>query len=417
MEDPRASERAAAKPTIHTAMEDKRKNPLLYIGERVATGAGSGRGAARSGDRLRIALVAPPMVPVPPRGYGGTERIVAALAEELDARRHWVTVFAAGDSDVSGELVPIIDRSLWSTGYRGDVSNYISLAAALAWEQASRFDIIHSHLETLGFLFARHCPTPVLSTLHGRLDVAGIPELLGTFPDIPLVAISESQRRWAPDQNWLATIHHGLPLASMPFGKQVGEYYALVARLTPEKGISQSIELAQRTRRQVRIAAKVHDPSERTEFDVLVRPFLDDPYVEFLGELLPTQRDPLYAGAYATLMLGGWPEPFGLTAIESMAAGTPVIARRAGALPEIIEHGVDGFLVDDVAEAELAASLIPSLDRAAIRERALRRFSVERMVDEYEAAYRLLLERTAGTGRGSATIGRALVGMEPAARN
>lgn len=378
-------------------MDDKRqrrKAALYYLGER-ATAAATDRGLPRSGERLRIALLAPPMEPVPPRAYGGTERIVAALAGELHARGHSVTLFASGDSDVSCELVPVIERSLWSTGYRGDVSGHINATIELAWQQASRFDIIHSHLGPLGFVFARHCPTPVVCTLHSRLDMAGIPQLLALLPDIPLVAISESQRRWAPRQNWLGTIHHGLPLASMPFGKRVGEYYAVVGRIAPEKGIGESIELARRTGRLVRIAAKVHDAAERADFDGMVRPFLDEPYVDFLGELPPAQRDPLFAGAYATLMLGAWPEPFGLVAIESLATGTPVIGRRAGALPEIIEHGVDGFLVDDVAEADLAASLVPSLDRAAIRRRALERFSVERMVDDYETVYRLLLEPAA----------------------
>ncbi|HET9852211.1 MAG TPA: glycosyltransferase, partial [Candidatus Limnocylindrales bacterium] len=168
-------------------------------------------------DRLRIALVAPPMLPVPPPTYAGTERVVAALGDELVARGHKVTLFAPGDSKFGGELVKSPKRSLWSTGYQGDVSSFINVTLARVWSQVERFDIIHSHVETLGFLFARHSPVPVLTTLHGRLDVSGIPELLEQFSDIPLVAISESQRRWSTDANWVATIHHGLPLEQMPF--------------------------------------------------------------------------------------------------------------------------------------------------------------------------------------------------------
>jgi glycosyltransferase involved in cell wall biosynthesis len=181
----------------------------------------------------------------------------------------------------------------------------------------------------------------------------------------------------------------------MPFGDHAGEYLAFVGRCTPEKGVADAIEVARRTGLPLRMAAKVHDPEERDYFSRVVQPAIDDGSVEWLGELTPTQRDPVFASAMATLMLGAWPEPFGLVAIESLACGTPVIARRAGALPEIIEHGVDGFLVDDVTEAQLAIELAPRLDRARIREQALERFGVHRMTDAYEKAYRTLL----ATGR------------------
>jgi glycosyltransferase involved in cell wall biosynthesis len=342
---------------------------------------------------LRIALLAPPMEPVPPPAYAGTERVVATLAEELTARGHEVTLFGSGDSAVSCELVPVVPKSLWATGYRGDVSAWIMLTIARAWEQHERFDLIHSHVETLGLPFARACPTPVLTTLHGRLDTGGTPALLDTFTDAPLVAISDSQRRWWPRANWLATIHHGLYLDRIPAGDGSGGHFALVGRATPEKGIAEAVELATRTGRPLRVAAKVHDVAEQEYFETLVRPAIDSGVMEFLGEVGPERRDALYGGAIATLMLGAWPEPFGLVAIESLAAGTPVIARRAGALPEIIEHGVDGFLVDDLTEAEYAVSRLPGLDRAAIRDRALRRFAAARMVDDYELVYRRVIAR------------------------
>lgn len=340
---------------------------------------------------LRIALLAAPMEPVPPVAYGGTERIVAALAEELVHRGHQVTVFASGDSKVAAPLAPILPSALWRRGYRGDVSSFISMGIAECWRRADEFEIIHSHVEGLGFLMARHCPTPVLSTLHGRLDGSGMPQLLSAFPDVPLVAISDSQRRWAPNANWIATIHHGLPLERMPFGDHPGDHLAFVGRCTPEKGVGEAIALSRRTGIPLRAAAKVYDVAEQEYFAQAVAPAIEAGEVEFLGELPPTQRDPLYASALATVMLGPWPEPFGLVAIESLACGTPVIARRAGALPEIIEHGVDGYLVDDLIEAELATELVAGLDRRLIRRRALERFGVERMTDEYEAAYRRLL--------------------------
>jgi len=332
------------------------------------------------------------MLPVPPPTYAGTERVVATLADVLRERGHEVTLYAPGDSEFEGRLVEVPDESLWSTGYRGDVSSFITVTVARAWADSDRFDVIHSHVETLGFLFARYCPTPVVTTLHGRLDVSGIPQLLEAFPDVPLVAISESQRRWSPDANWMATIHHGLPLDEMPFNPTPGEYLAFVGRVAPEKGIAEAIEVARAADTPLHIAAKVYDEAEQRLYAEVVEPALRDDGVEFLGELGPPERDRVYAGAVATLMLGQWPEPFGLVAIESMATGTPVIARRAGALTETIEHGVTGFLVDDESEAGLAIDLARELDRGLVRQRAVERFSPARMADAYEAVYRRLIE-------------------------
>jgi glycosyltransferase involved in cell wall biosynthesis len=357
--------------------------------------------APQRADRLRIALVSPPMLPVPPPTYAGTERVVAALGETLVARGHDVTLFAPGDSEFSGTLVASPERSLWSREYRDDVSSFINVTLAKVWARHDDFDIIHSHVETLGFLFARHCPTPVVTTLHGRLDVSGIPELIDEFSDIALVAISDSQRRWGESANWVATIHHGLPLEQMPFRSDPGDYLAFVGRITPEKGIGDVIELARRTKYPLKMAAKVYDEHEKIHFNEVVKPAIEKGIVEFLGEVGPLERDPLYAGARATIMLGAWPEPFGLVAIESLATGTPVIARRAGALTETIEHGIDGFLVDDLTEAELAVSMIDDLDRTRIRERALERFSPERMTKEYETVYSEIVAGARSRGRPS----------------
>ena len=301
------------------------------------------------------------------------------------------------DSQVESELVATTPRSLWSTGYRDDIASYLSVTLAKAWALHHRFDVIHSHLETQGFLFARHCPTPVVSTLHGRLDGLGYPELIAEFSDVPLVAISASQRRWFPDANWAATIHHGLPLHDAPFESKPGDYLAFVGRVAPEKGVGDAIELARSTGLTLRIGAKVYDTIEQELFARVVAPAVAEGVVEFLGELGPMERDALLAGALATVMLGAWPEPFGLVAIESMATGTPVIARRAGALPEIVEHNRTGFLVDDLGEARLAVTRAATLDRSAVRQVALTRFNVDRMVDEYEAVYRRVIDERATT--------------------
>ena len=344
-------------------------------------------------DRLRIALLSPPMVPVPPKKYAGTERIVAVLAQALHKRGHEVTLFAPGDSDVPCELVPTVPRSLWSIGYADDPAPFINLTLAKAWSMHDRFDVIHSHVETSGLLFARMCPVPVVSTMHGRLDAPGIAATLGEFHDVPLVAISANQRRWYPDANWVGTVHHGLDFAGTQFAPSPGDYLAFVGRVAPEKGVADAIALARSTGLPLRMAAKVYDRRERDHFDAVVTPAIQEGVVEFLGEVGPDERDDLFAGALATVMLGPWPEPFGLVAIESMATGTPVIARRAGALPEIIEEGRTGFLVDDIQEAQLALDRVATLDRGQVRDRIRARFSADRMVSDYEAIYRELVSR------------------------
>lgn len=368
------------------------------------------------GRPMRIALLAGPMVPVPPIAYGGTERVVAALATELRRLGHDVTVYASGDSSVEATLRPVIDRALWRTGYRGDVSAHMLRAVARCWAEADQFDIVHSHVESFGFPFARHAPVPVVTTLHGRLDVAGMPELLDEFDDIPLVAISESQKRWAAAANWVGVVPNGLPLEQMPTSHEIGDNLVFVGRIAPEKGVAEAIELARRVGVPLRMAAKVHDRAEQEHFEQVVRPAVAAGDVEFLGELPPSARDPLIASSRATLMLGAWPEPFGLVAIESLAIGTPVIARRAGALPEIIEHGTDGYLVDDLDEAEHAFRSLDRLDRGLIRHRAIERFSAARMASGYAAIYRSLLanrgdvmaasqpRRAAGRGNGKAAM-------------
>ncbi|HSL76658.1 MAG TPA: glycosyltransferase family 4 protein [Candidatus Limnocylindrales bacterium] len=340
---------------------------------------------------LRIGIVAPPVLPLPPPMYAGTERIVTSLALGLHERGHHVTVFAPGDSDLPCDVVPVVPRSLWSEGFTGDLSLYHQMAVARAWEHAERFDVVHSHLDTHSFHFARHAPVPVVTTLHRRLDVGGAADYIDLFPSIPLVAISDSQRRWNPDANWVATIHHGLDFSTTPSGSRAGDYLLLVGRISREKGVAEAIELATRTRRRLVIAAKAHQPDEKALFESVVQPAIDAGVVDWRGEVDGATRDQLMVGALATVMLGAWPEPFGLVAIESMATGTPVIGRRAGALTETIDHGVTGFLVDDLDEAALAVARVGDLSRERIASMTRERFNVERMVDAYEAVYRALV--------------------------
>jgi glycosyltransferase involved in cell wall biosynthesis len=339
---------------------------------------------------LRVAVLAPPLVPVPPPRYGGLERVVALLADGLHERGHEVTVFAAGDSTIAGRLVPVVPRALWEIGFSGDVRPYIRRVAEMALARASGFDVIHSHLEQHGFALARRSRVPVVSTMHGRLDEGPAAEALRYERDMALIAVSHSQRRWQPEHNWLATIHNAI-LPATAVGDGAGGYLCFVGRVTPEKGIADAIELARRVGLPLRLAAKVYDAGERAHYVQVVEPAIRDGVVEFVGELGREERDALYAGALATVMLGEWPEPFGLVAAESLAVGTPVIARRAGALVEIVRPGIDGYIVDSVAGAVAALGRVGALDRAVIRAGTVRRFSAERMVRQYEAAYHRLL--------------------------
>jgi len=234
--------------------------------------------------RLRIALVAPPFLPIPPPGYAGTERVIAMLAQTLHARGHQVTVFCSGDSDLPCEVVPVVPEAIWRR-QQGWGLAWVEMAVARAWEQATRFDIVHSHIDTAGFLMARYGPTPVVTTLHGRLDTAGIADLIDLFPEIPLIAISESQRRWNPDANWVATIHHGLDFSSTPVNDRPGAYLLFVGRITLEKGIGEAIEVARRSQMQLVMAAKVHEADEQALFDEVVKPAIDEGVVDFRGEV------------------------------------------------------------------------------------------------------------------------------------
>jgi glycosyltransferase involved in cell wall biosynthesis len=350
---------------------------------------------------------------VPPRAYGGTERIVYELVKELDRRGHEVTTFASGDSDVPGTLVPTVEEALRPSGYSGDSSPWFYLTVQQVLDRAGEFDIIHSHLEWASMLLARVSPIPVVSTFHGRLDLAWAAATFGR-PTPGLVAISANQAATHPEVDWAGIVHNGLTLDDSPFERRRGDALCFVGRVAPEKGIVEAIKIAKASDRPLRIAAKAGPmAAEREYFDTVFMPAVKEAgsSIEFLGELEQADRDLLFAESFAALMPGSWPEPFGLVAIEALACGTPVIARRVGGLPEIIRDGIDGFFGDDVEQLAYQVARIDTLDRAEIRSSVLDRFSAGRMTDGYEEIYRTMLgsagsvgAATGGsdTGRGSA---------------
>jgi len=347
---------------------------------------------------LRIAQVAPPMERVPPLAYGGTERVVVELVRELDRRGHEITTFASGDSDVPGRLIATVPGALRPAGYRGDPAPYFYLTMRAALDRAHEFDVIHSHLEWASVLLARVSPVPVVSTFHGRLDLPWAAETFAR-PIAGLVAISQNQASTHPGVAWAGIIHNGLTFDGTPFERRRGDALCFVGRVAPEKGIVEAIDIAKAAGRPLRIAAKWGPTSaERDYYDNIFVPALETAgsSVEFLGELAQTERDQLFAESYAALMPGSWPEPFGLVAIEALACGTPVIARRVGALPEIIRDGVDGFFGDDLSQLAFHVGRVDELDRAAIRSSVVDRFSATRMTDGYESVYREELRSSHG---------------------
>jgi glycosyltransferase involved in cell wall biosynthesis len=355
---------------------------------------------------LRIALLAPPSEPVPPPGYGGTERIIAELAEGLLRRGHDVTTFCSGDSTVGGARVVTVPAALRPSG-KVDSEPWKVATATMAIERALRgeFDVIHGHLDLMTLLIAPACPVPVIATFHGRIDHKAIGiAMRGSAAH--LVAISAHQAATRPEADWAAIIHNGLTLDGAPFERRRDDALVFAGRVAPEKGIIDAIEVAKLTGRPLRIIAKVGTHADEAAYyhDVF-EPALAaaGDSVEFLGELTGDERDQLVASSYAAIMPSAWPEPFGLVAIESLACGTPVITRRVGGLPEIIREGVDGFFGDDVAHLASLVDRVDELDREAIRQSAIDRFSADRMTDAYEA---LMLKLVTGEAADEARAGR-----------
>jgi glycosyltransferase involved in cell wall biosynthesis len=344
---------------------------------------------------LRIAQVAPPLEAVPPIGYGGTERIVGELVLELDRRGHQVTTFASGDSNVPGRHVVTVPRALRPIGFGDDPDASFRRTVELVLEHQDDFDLIHAHLDPWNPELAWRARIPVVSTFHGRLDLSWARDAFRGMPR-GLVAISRDQARVHPEADW-TVIHHGVTFRPPPLREDPGEDFCFVGRMAPEKGFPDAIEIARLTGRRLMVAAKT--PSRQVEIDyheAVIRPLLGRADVTLLGELSEADRDRLVASCRASIVPSAWPEPFGLVVIEALACGTPVLARRAGAIPEILRDGVDGFIGDDAQQLAFLDARLDDLDRGAIQAAALERFAVGRMVDRYEELYRRLLAEQAG---------------------
>lgn len=341
---------------------------------------------------VRIAQVAPLIESVPPRAYGGTERVVHYLTEALVDLGHEVTLFASGDSQTSARLVPVVDRALRLNPSRPDPVIWHTLMVDRVRQLTASFDVIHFHIDVLHLPVATQWATPTLTTLHGRLDLPDLQPLYRHFQGHPLVSISNAQRSPLPWANWLATVYHGLPLDLYRFHPRAEDYFAFVGRISPEKRCDRAIEIAAACGLPIRIAAKV-DPADRAYYEERIEPLLDHPLVTFVGEIGEEAKNDFIGNARALLTPIDWPEPFGLVIIEALACGTPVIAYGQGAIPELIDDGRTGFIVHDQEQAIAAARRVHRLDRAHCRADFERRFAAPVMAANYLDFYRELAQQ------------------------
>jgi glycosyltransferase involved in cell wall biosynthesis len=343
---------------------------------------------------VKIAQVAPLYESVPPKLYGGTERVVSYLTEELVRQGHDVTLFASGDSLTSARLVPCSSEALrLSSTCVDSLAPHIVMLEEV-YRRADRFDVIHFHIDYLHYPLSRRYGVPHVTTLHGRLDVPELLLVYDEFGDMPVVSISDSQRRPLAHNNWQATVYHGLPRNLLTYQPQPQGYLAFLGRISPEKRVDRAIEIAIRAGLPLKIAAKV-DAVDHDYFDEEIKSLLKHPLVEFIGEVGGAEKDTFLGNARALLFPIDWPEPFGLVMIESLACGTPVVAWRCGSVPEVIDDGVTGFIIDDLDQAVRAVERISTISRAGCREVFERRFSAERMARDYLAVYDRLLGGTA----------------------
>jgi glycosyltransferase involved in cell wall biosynthesis len=335
---------------------------------------------------MRIAQVAPLYESVPPARYGGTERVVSWLTEELIANGHDVTLFASGDSTTAGRLIPCCRRSLRTDpNCRDGLAHHIAMLERVM-RSADKFDVIHFHIDYLHFPLSRREKLCQVTTLHGRLDLEDLVPIYREFTDMPVVSISQAQRKPLAWANWVGTVHHGLPPGLLKLQEGEGKYLAFLGRISPEKRVDRAIEIATKLKLPLKIAAKV-DRVDAQYFDREIRHLLNNPLVEFIAEINDSQKQAFLGNAIACLMPIDWPEPFGLNMIESMACGTPTVAFRRGSVPEIIVDGVNGFIVDDVDQAVDAVLRVRRLPRAACRRSFEERFTSCRMAADYQRIY------------------------------
>ena len=336
---------------------------------------------------MRIAQIAPLHEAVPPKLYGGTERVVSFLTEELVALGHDVTLFASGDSETSARLQPVWPRALrLDSAIRDPIAPHMLMMEEVR-RQAEDFDVLHFHMDYWPFsLFGRQ-RTPFVTTLHGRLDLPELQPVFKTFPNAPVVSISNSQRRPLPEARYVATVLHGLPEKLLTPTGAKPEYLAFLGRIAPEKRPDRAIRIAQACGIPLKIAAKV-DRADSEYFAQVIKPMLSGGGVEMIGEITDSQKPAFLSGAVGLLMPIDWPEPFGLVMIEAMACGTPVVAFNRGSVPEVMEDGVTGFIVEDETSAISAVNRLGTLSRARVRQRFEQRFTARRMAEDYLTVYR-----------------------------
>jgi glycosyltransferase involved in cell wall biosynthesis len=359
--------------------------------------------------RLRIAQLAPLYERIPPKLYGGTERVVSYITEELVRRGHDVTLFASGDSESKARLVPGCAHALRLIG-RPELGAFLQLPVISdVYEGAAdRFDVIHSHIDYWSFPFARLTPAvPTVTTLHGRLDIDDLHPVYRRYRSAPVVSISNAQRTPMRFMNWIATIYHGIPSSLLSFSPKPGKYLAFLGRISPEKRPDIAIDVARRAGIPLRIAAKV-DVVDRDYFETVIKPRIASPDVEYVGEISESEKSEFLGNALALLFTIDWPEPFGLAMIEALACGTPLVARPCGSVPEIINPGITGFIANDLEELVSAVRRVAGLSREACRKEFEQRFTVEIMADRYEQVYRKLIEENSGRPlNGSASVAQS----------
>jgi glycosyltransferase involved in cell wall biosynthesis len=346
--------------------------------------------------KLRIAQVAPLIESVPPKKYGGTERVVYYLTEGLVEKGHDVTLFASGDSKTSARLIAPVSTSLrLGRKTRSSIIMNMLMLAKVYEEMAGQFDIIHSHLEYQTLPFASRSPTPTILTLHGRLDTPDYPRILRQYNEMAYVSISDAQRAPVPDLNWAGTVYHGYPESLFRFNPDPEDYFLYLGRFSEEKRPDQAIMLARACNVRLKMAAKI-DPIDKAYFKERIEPLLDSPLIEYVGEVGDSRKSELLRNARALLNTIDWPEPFGLVMIEALASGTPVIVRRCGSSPEVVTHGVSGFVCDSKQEFIRAILDIDKISRIACRREFENRFTLGHMTDNYEKLYNKILSESSG---------------------
>ncbi len=345
---------------------------------------------------MRIAQVAPLVESVPPAKYGGTERVIASLTTELLRMGHEVTLYAAGDSRTEARLIPLVERALWKSDTAQNETLLHLAELGQVVHDARRYDVVHSHLDAMAFSFGRNSAAPWVHTMHGRLDLPELQQFFRQFSDVPVVSISDSQRRPIPDANWVGRVYNGVATDGLPFGMGRGGYLAFVGRISPEKGVIEAIDVALRVGMPLKIAARL--PLEGVDnswvaldwqyYNEEVKPRLSSSLIEFVGEVDDFDKGELLKDAAGLIFPINWPEPFGLVMVEAMACGTPVIARALGSTPEILRHGRTGFLCSTVDEMVDACRDLDTIDRATCRQEVEDRFSARAMARGYLDVYK-----------------------------